>query len=313
MHQLIEDQQDLARWVTAQGGDLDMAVAFWGEGAIEELGLASKQDFRILLDLGAGATNPAVVRRLMDLAPDRVRKIERLHAKAYIGRFAVVVGSANASANGLGLEGREATHWKELSLLTDEPLVLEKTTRWFEQLWKKGTSIEPSDLLAAAEAWRRRRKGKPSGPPRSILDVAVDSPEDLHGLDIYVCVTTEEMTVKGARELERQSQKEGQPLYAYEDWPRIPIDATLISFEAYPGERIQWDEPKVQKTPSERKRSKLKFVTPTRLAMFQVGKFSDWQKRIAFYRGAFSQDWKKNEGLCMEVHEFVAATNKALK
>ena len=66
MTRLIQNQQQLAQWAREVKGSLDIAVAFWGEGAISELGLDQRQgDVRILLDLSAGATNPAVVRHLI--------------------------------------------------------------------------------------------------------------------------------------------------------------------------------------------------------------------------------------------------------
>jgi HKD family nuclease len=87
-------------------------VAFWGQGALKALGLDQAQrKVRILLDLSAGATNPQVVRELLALHPEKVRNIPRLHAKTYIGENEITVGSANASANGLGIEGLAANKW----------------------------------------------------------------------------------------------------------------------------------------------------------------------------------------------------------
>ena len=67
---LIQNQQDLARWVREKEDHLDIAVAFWGAGAVEQLGLdGSKKRFRILLDLTSGGSNPKVVQQLLDLRP----------------------------------------------------------------------------------------------------------------------------------------------------------------------------------------------------------------------------------------------------
>ena len=52
MTRLIHDQQHLAKWVRDLKGSLDIAVAFWGAGAIEALGLDNPaREVRVLLNL----------------------------------------------------------------------------------------------------------------------------------------------------------------------------------------------------------------------------------------------------------------------
>jgi hypothetical protein len=91
----------------------DLAVAFWGKGAPEELGISKSQArLTVICNLSMGGTNPAVIRSLRTThgAPT-VRQNDRLHAKVYLFAHAAVIGSSNASANGLALEGSELTHW----------------------------------------------------------------------------------------------------------------------------------------------------------------------------------------------------------
>lgn len=45
-----------------------------------------------------------------------LRQSDYLHAKVYIGQEAAIVTSANASANGLGLEGHEQACWLAMCL-----------------------------------------------------------------------------------------------------------------------------------------------------------------------------------------------------
>lgn len=132
-HQLIENQQHLAQWVRDTRGPLDLAVAFWGKGAVEELSLKKARPIRVLLELQSGGTNPAEVRRLMDLAHVEVRQLPRLHAKVYIANNAVLIGSTNASANGLGSEGSESTRWHELAVRTNDLAVVRDTQRWLRR------------------------------------------------------------------------------------------------------------------------------------------------------------------------------------
>lgn len=128
---LVINQKHTSKWVREQN-KLDIAVAFWGEGAIKELGLDQPgRKFRVLLDLSAGASNPDEVRALWKLAPKSVKVVERLHAKAYVTPSQALIGSANASANGLGWEGKEATSWHELGMLTDDNTTVRATQKWF--------------------------------------------------------------------------------------------------------------------------------------------------------------------------------------
>lgn len=315
MNRLITDQKQLSAWARGQHGEMDLAVAFWGSGAIEALGLRKHQDFRILLDLEAGGTNPNVVRDLQLLSKQRVRQVHRLHAKAYIGRNSVVISSANASTNGLGVEGFESQHWAELSLLTDDRQTVAEAKRWFEQLWSASKPITASDIASAEERWKRMRKAlPPSGPKdRLILDVARHSPHELEGREIYVCVTADAMSPQAERELDRASRDAGRQLFAYEDWPGIPIDATLIAFDAIDHPRITWDTPRVQRTPAVKKRSRLKFVTPVELQGYSLGPKSEWTKRIRYYRDhpVLSKKWKSEKGLCEPIQKFVDDTNAA--
>ena len=83
-----------------------LAVAYWGSGAVARFGLNAVRkrtvDIEITCDLMSGACNPSEVKKLIKLfGPDRVRTRDRLHAKAWITDVGCVLGSSNASANGL--------------------------------------------------------------------------------------------------------------------------------------------------------------------------------------------------------------------
>lgn len=161
MTRLIQNQQQLAQWAREVKGSLDIAVAFWGERAITELGLDQRRgDVRILLDLSAGATNPAVVRQLLQLHPANIRSLPRLHAKAYIGENEMIVGSANASANGLGIEGQAANHWIELGILTDDTVAIQDAKRWFAERWSESDAIDVDSAYfkQIEAAWTARQK-----------------------------------------------------------------------------------------------------------------------------------------------------------
>ncbi|MGP1664880.1 MAG: phospholipase D family protein, partial [Rhodanobacter sp.] len=203
MMRLIENQQDLAEWVRQQKEPLDLAVAFWGEGAIEELGLDKRKGkFRVLLDLSAGATNPKVVKALLKLSPEGVKCVPRFHAKAYIATAEMVVGSANASANGLGSEGTEAKRWHELGVICDDAAAVVDAKRWFKNLWGSAEPISPGILKRAVNAWDLMQKTRPRDvtDETNILAAALADPARFTGLGWFVVVTTSDLSKKGNKD-----------------------------------------------------------------------------------------------------------------
>ena len=89
-------------------GKVRAAVAFWGAGAAEETGLSSKGKGQILCDLFSGGCNPKEVKKLRDSGLE-VRTLHGMHAKLWINGDSVILGSANASTNGLGFEKKAVT------------------------------------------------------------------------------------------------------------------------------------------------------------------------------------------------------------
>lgn len=306
---LVDDQKDIARWIGAQRGPLRIAVAFWGAQAIELLGLsAAPKDTRILLDLSAGATNPSEVRRLMALFPGGVLASHRLHAKAWIGANDMIVGSANASANGLGAEGSESLHWKELGARVSDPKVLAEATAWFDRLWADGSQIKSSDLAEAEAAWQQRRRYRPvPRAAKSLLEAAIASPEDFAERRIFVVVSAEELSDEATATLNAQSEAENTPVYAFEDWPKIPIEATLICFDSVGGKiTIDEEAPICSTNAQTAKRGKLRYVfKEDTVHGLPLGKTTDWIKRIQSYAMKNPKKWGDGD-ICVELTDFIA-------
>ncbi|MCZ7487174.1 phospholipase D family protein [Rhizobium rhizogenes] len=139
------------------------AVAFWGNDASATLGISSRsKPLKIICNLESGACNPSEIRKLLKMTPNvEVRTNPRLHAKVYWTPSAVVIGSSNASANGLAVEGRELSSWAEANVLTTEHKMLEQTSTWFDALFAASNPIIDSDLNLAEELWRRRQFSRP--------------------------------------------------------------------------------------------------------------------------------------------------------
>lgn len=135
------------------------AVAFWGQGAdklFAPMQLCSQ--IQIVCNLLAGGTNPNVIEKLQR-AGVRIRQADRLHAKVYIGNKQAIITSANASTNGLGLEGAEQSYWTEAGVSVD---VDRSIDTWFETLWEESREIGEDDIKKAKSKWKDRQRTKPT-------------------------------------------------------------------------------------------------------------------------------------------------------
>ena len=133
---------------------IDIAVAFWGQGAAEELGLNNAdKKIRIVCSLKNGISNPEVINKLMEIhGNEAIRQYENLHAKVFIfDKKVAVVGSANVSTFGLPSTELEMERaWMEAAVLVKEPVLLKEIIGWFdEKIWENAINIFPSDLAKA--------------------------------------------------------------------------------------------------------------------------------------------------------------------
>jgi hypothetical protein len=97
-----------------------------------------------------------------------VRTCDNLHAKVWLTEAGVIIGSSNASTNGLDLEGKEASSLIEANLFTDEQPTLTTISKWFDdEVWRKARTITANDLKRARE---KRRPFWPGGGGGSLLE-----------------------------------------------------------------------------------------------------------------------------------------------
>lgn len=142
---------------TAMSSDAEicLAVAFWGAGAADRLGLTQGREARVVCNLSMGGTNPSEIRNLLKRGV-KVLQHATLHAKiGIVGKGLSFVGSSNMSANGLGIEAAELTGWEEANVLFDH--VDQELRLRFDVLWNQAQAITNEDLKAAEKRWRARR------------------------------------------------------------------------------------------------------------------------------------------------------------
>lgn len=217
---------------------IDLVVAFWGDGAIDELGLSERAGtINIVCNLESGATNPKVISDLEKLAKGNGPRIsvgqnDRLHAKIYLFDDAVIIGSSNASTNGLAFEGGELTHWMEANVLSRDLALIKAARDWIGKLDCR--EISSTDLARAKVAWRKRRSvvRLPRDKSLTVLEAMRIEPSSLAHLPIYLAIYRDPPSPEAARYETSLQQFHSKDVSLFEDWRDLPKKGVLLTFQA---------------------------------------------------------------------------------
>lgn len=172
------------------GAEVRCAVAYWGNGINKAFPpTGGPSDARIICDVTRGGTSP---KALVDLGATKnklLRHVPDLHAKVYISDRGAVVGSANASRNGIGFDA--APGLLEAGVLLDpaEDGFVEASA-WFEVIWKRSRKVGKEALALATK--RYRPSGMPTNRPiraGSLLDQIAADPERFSEISIVLTHT----------------------------------------------------------------------------------------------------------------------------
>lgn len=223
-------------------GEARLAVAFWGTGAADELGLTDPNvNGRIICNLRMGGTNPDEIQKLLDIG-FQVRQCDTLHSKVYLGEQGAVIGSSNASANGLAFQGSECSGWIETNVYLPASAPHEELSTWFETFWLSDEVrlIDETDIEVARERWRHRRTlPLPAKRPLkkdNLLTTLKTVPERLFDRRIYITIYFQEASKEAERKFERYKRnlsgddRTASDLGFWEDWDDLPDNSHLVSF-----------------------------------------------------------------------------------
>lgn len=212
------------RKVLADAHDVRLAVAFWGDGAVQKLGGLShgKKAVRALINLDSGACNPDEITRLSKLATTKSHA--KLHAKVYWTPDAVVIGSSNASTNGLWGEGPAATGWREGNLLVRDAVLLKEIGEWFDVVWNEGYGLTKPIIEQSRSLWLASKQRAPSGQQlrASLFEAYRNAPRHPQWGKVKVAFCSLDLTDEGKREADAQIEAEralgGDDVDIYESW-----------------------------------------------------------------------------------------------
>ena len=218
-----------------------MAVAFWGKGAADRIGLRG-DGVRVVCNLTGGGTNPQAIRELMN-RDVWVRHLPSLHAKLGVVGDVSFLGSSNVSTNGLGNEGAEGD-WAEFNILYKQ--VRKEIEARFEELWNHEECRDVDDVaLEAQRSWILRTRanaevtlGSTIGSGRTILQVLKDDPHALDQVPVYVVTYVPEDSKELDAANEKVRDRHGSDWECYQSWSSLPPDCYLLDFED--GETLGW-------------------------------------------------------------------------
>ena len=210
------------------------AVAFWGNGAESLFGTANAQP-RIFCDITMGGTSAGALRALGAPHNENLRHVRGLHSKVYLSERGAVIGSANASQNGIGLE--------RPALLTESGVSIpancdafEDAAIWFETLLARSEPVDDAALKLAEKCFRPTRSALPrvlrNG---SLLDLVAADPNRFSDIGfVFASTASTSEDRRGAR----------QSLLASR-----PQDAKAISALPEHGMFIGWKERDLNRWP----------------------------------------------------------------
>ena len=227
---------DEIRTILSATDHAKLAVAFWGDGAIERLGLnRSGLTLEILCNLDSGACNPAELRKLLEQPDVTLKSHPALHAKVWWTPAAAVLGSSNASSNGLALEHETGSGWHEANIGVDEAISVEGIRVWFEGLFKAGYDVETEDLDQAENLWKIRKRMAPTGMrlARTLFAAYRASPENpaWQRVKIAYCRDDLDQETKNWMEQEIVEGRLSTGISAYGEWnEKIAPDDYVIDF-----------------------------------------------------------------------------------
>ena len=215
----------------------DLVVAFWGDGAIDELGIRDRSlPLNIVCNLETGSTNPAAIAELLKLGKTgaiTVAQNDRLHSKIYLFDNTVIIGSSNASTNGLAFEGGELTHWMEANVVSSDADLLNATRKWIDTLGRR--DISAADLKRARAAWKARRAvvHMPRDVSTTVLEAMRYEPETIAELPIFLTVYKEDLSSEAKDREQALKRSWGTDRVSiFEDCDDLPDVGIILSFAA---------------------------------------------------------------------------------
>jgi len=214
------------------------AVAFWGKGASDLFSNSKAKKIEITCNLMSGGTNPYEIEIIMDNIKKNgeVRMDTSLHAKVFWTDKGMVIGSANASANGLSLEGAEIEGWKEMSVLIEDQKLIKEAEKWFDKVFLKSKEIKKKDISDSKKIWKKQSGNRVnSGKELSFVEAIKSGVYSNRKIYITIVGNLNKLQIKKGNILKNVLKKKDPELFGenigfWKDYEPIPREKYVFSF-----------------------------------------------------------------------------------
>jgi hypothetical protein len=227
--------QDEIRQLFKNATEIKCAVAFWGEGAAGLFKGIKAKNVQIVCNLKSGGTNPKVIddiRRLKLIGIDNVKMLDKMHCKVYWTPKGVIVGSANASANGLGFEGVQAFGWEEAALTITNSKIIYKINKWFNTIWKNADQIQQYDLFKAKQMWKSNNLGKQKNNDKKDTLLFALETDNIHLKDYFISLCIEGNIISNQKIAKRLKELKDTLIPSnWRNWKKEGIDKTQVEYD----------------------------------------------------------------------------------
>jgi hypothetical protein len=175
--------------LVSKPGKIKIAISYWGRHALTLLNLdTTNKNIVVLCCLKGGKSDPDVIKKFKK----RARQCDRLHAKVLWTQNEAIVGSANASSNGMPIDEDFAAGLIEAGVLITDSGELKRIESWFDRYYESQTLSRPifKADLKAAEIARLPGPWNPQVPngKRSLLEFLREGgKEELKGIYLVIC------------------------------------------------------------------------------------------------------------------------------
>ncbi len=167
---------DRVRTICAER-EVDCAVAFWGRDIRTALFPHWEgSGVRIVCDIAMGCNSQTALTKLGAPENPRLRVCDGLHAKVFISAAGAVVGSCNASLNGLGTAAVAPRNLEAGTFYPAGSQAWRDAKEWYADLFANGSLELDADQLARAPEVARDpgpRIGLEGGRSESLLDLGL--------------------------------------------------------------------------------------------------------------------------------------------
>ncbi|WP_271299186.1 phospholipase D family protein [Sphingomonas sp. CV7422] len=156
---------------------VDCAVAFWSAAVRDDMFPRwKKQIVRIVCDISMGCNSRSTLKAYGAPNNENLKVYDGLHAKIYISTVGAVIASANASLNGIGLQGRSPANMEAGVFFKAETKGWHDAKKLFEELWRSPV-IDKRELARAPRVT--------SDPGKRISSLGPEDPSMLQQVKSY--------------------------------------------------------------------------------------------------------------------------------